>query len=279
MIYLKNDFNEIHTFECGQCFRWNKQSDGSYIGISSDKICKVNNGTVLCNDNDNDFWNAYFCVNTDYGLIKKTLTEQDDNLKKCIDYGSGIRILNQDIWETIVSFIISSNNNIPRIKKIIETMCQNFGDKINTNNIDYNIDNSQYYSFPSADAINNLDISDLACLRAGYRDKYIMDAAAKVSSGEVNLNEIVNMPTQDAKYELMKIKGVGGKVADCILLFSMGRYELFPKDVWIKRILDMVYSIKDAEIDTFVSTKYGELAGYAQQYLYYYYRDNDITEI
>ena len=136
----------------------------------------------------------------------------------------------------------------------------------------------RYYSFPEPERLNSLSIEDLACLRAGYRDKYIMDAAEKVSSGEVNLKDIPEMPTELAKKELLKIKGVGGKVADCILLFSMGRYELFPKDVWIKRILNQVYGVEEKETDSFVTEKYGNYAGFAQQYMYYYYRENDIEK-
>ena len=213
------------------------------------------------------------------GKIKKYLESHDETLKKCIDFGGGIRILHQDIWETIISFIISANNNIPRIKKILETMCREFGDKIDFKyNSKLGIPEGEYYSFPEPERLNSLSIEDLACLRAGYRDKYIMDAAEKVSSGEVNLKDIPEMPTELAKKELLKIKGVGGKVADCILLFSMGRYELFPKDVWIKRILNQVYGVEEKETDSFVTEKYGNYAGFAQQYMYYYYRENDIEK-
>lgn len=278
MIYLKQDFDPIHTFECGQCFRWN-QSDNGYIGICGGKVCRVSNDTIYCPDSDNEYWTNYFSADTDYSEIKKYLESHDETLKKCIDFGGGIRILHQDIWETIISFIISANNNIPRIKKILETMCREFGDKIDFKyNSKLGIPEGEYYSFPEPEHLNSLSIEDLACLRAGYRDKYIMDAAEKVSSGEVNLKDIPEMPTELAKKELLKIKGVGGKVADCILLFSMGRYELFPKDVWIKRILNQVYGVEEKETDSFVTEKYGNYAGFAQQYMYYYYRENDIEK-
>lgn len=267
MIYLTQNFNQVHTFECGQCFRWNPYENG-YIGIAGGKVCRVENDTVYCPDSDNGFWESYFGLD-DYDLIKNELVKRDPSLKKCIEYGSGIRILKQEVWETIISFIISANNNIPRIKKIIETMCQSFGDKIES-------EYGEYYSFPSAEKLNSLDISDLGILRAGYRDKYIMDAAAKVASGEVNLSALNDMATPDAKKELMKIKGVGGKVADCILLFSCGRYETFPKDVWIKRVVTELYGVPEKEIDGFIEEKYGDLAGFAQQYLYFWARDNKI---
>lgn len=273
MIQLTNDFSPIHTFECGQCFRWNSLGDeNEYIGVAGGRVCRVKNGEVYCPDADNLFWENYFCTDIDYGGIKNVLEKNDPKLKKCIGFGGGIRILRQDVWETIISFIISANNNIPRIKKIIETMCREFGEKIQT-------ENGIYYAFPTAEKLNSLDVSDLACLRVGYRDKYIMDAVAKVVGGEVDLNALNDMPTQAAKKELMKIKGVGGKVADCILLFALSRWELFPKDVWIKRILDEVYGVSEKEIDGFIVDKYGEYAGFAQQYMYYYYRENNINNI
>ncbi len=266
MIYLTRNFDQVHTFECGQCFRWNPDGDGGYIGVAGGRVCRVKDGAVVCPDADNEFWENYFGEGDDYDKIKSELISRDPELEKCVEYGSGIRILRQDLWETIISFIISANNNIPRIKKIIETLCKSFGDEIEEG----------YFSFPAAERLGVLDIGDLACLRAGYRDKYILDAARKVSSGEVDLSAVPDMPTADAKRELMKIKGVGGKVADCILLFSCARYETFPKDVWIKRVVTELYGVEDKEIDGFIAEKYGDLAGFAQQYLYFWARDNKI---
>ncbi len=272
MIYLQQDFNEVHTFECGQCFRWNNTGNG-YIGVAGGKICRVSGGTVYCPDGDNKFWENYFSVATDYGRIKDELSRRDPALTKCIKYGCGIRILRQEIWETIISFIISANNNIPRIKKIIEALCRRFGDRIEYSD-KLGIPSGDYYSFPTAERLSRLDISDLSELKAGYRDKYIIDAAQKAASGEISLDDISGMSTANAKKELMKIKGVGGKVADCILLFSCERYETFPKDVWIKRIVEELYGVPEKEIDGFISEKYGDLAGFAQQYLYFWARDN-----
>lgn len=266
MIKLSRNFNQTHTFECGQCFRWNPDREGGYTGVAGGRVCRVKDGIVRCSDEDNGFWENYFGTGDDYDKIKSELIARDPELEKCVEYGSGILILHQDLWETIISFIISANNNIPRIKKIIETLCENFGDEIEEG----------YFSFPAAEKISVLDIDDLACLRAGYRDKYIMDAARKVASGEVDLAETVGLSTAEAKRELMKIKGVGGKVADCILLFSCGRYETFPKDVWIKRVVTELYGVEDKDIDAFITEKYGDLAGFAQQYLYYWARDNKV---
>lgn len=260
-------FDAVHTFECGQCFRWNCDENGIYTGISDGRVCHIKGRELVCSKNDEEFWHKYFDFGTDYTKIHKELIKVDESLKKCIEYGSGIRILRQNVWETIISFIISANNNIPRIKKIIETLCQMYGEKIlDGDNI--------YYSFPSPERLSALKCEDLAPLRAGYRDKYILDAACKVSSGEIDLTSLNQMDDAEAKKTLMKIKGVGGKVADCIMLFSLGRVSVFPTDIWIKRVLNNVYGVDDKNISQFVSEKYGALAGFAQQYLYYYYRDN-----
>ena len=267
LIHENFAFDPIHTFECGQCFRWNCNTEGVYIGISKDKVCRVNGREIICDDNDADFWYEYFSLGTDYAQIQKELLLADKNLEKCIDFGRGIRILKQDVWETIVSFIISANNNIPRIKKIIETMCEMFGKRLE-------FDGTVYYSFPTPDKIASLKREDLSPLKAGYRDAYIIDAAQKVAQGVVDLEALTDMSDKDVKTELMRIKGVGGKVADCIMLFSLGRFSVFPTDVWIKRILTEVYHISEKDIMGFVNERYGSLAGFAQQYLYYYYRSN-----
>lgn len=269
MIKLEKNcrFNATDTFECGQCFRWNCDDNGVYVGISAGKVCCVMERDIICNDEDNEYWSQYFSLSTDYDAICSRLNKIDDKISSCIEFGSGIRILKQDVWETIVSFIISANNNIPRIKKIIESMCKMFGDRIE-------FDGKVYYSFPSAERLAEIDISELAPLKAGYRDKYIMDAAQKVASGEVDIANLDKLPDDELKKNLMKIKGVGGKVADCIMLFAFERFSVFPVDVWIKRIITEVYGVEDKLIQQYVREKYGDIAGFAQQYLYYYYRSN-----
>lgn len=260
-------FDTVHIFECGQCFRWSRDDSGVYTGVASGRVCHIKDRELICESGDEEFWHRYFDFDTDYAQIHSELLKTDAGLEKCIKFGSGIRILRQDVWETIISFIISANNNIPRIKKIIETLCRMYGDEI--------LDGDKiYYSFPSPEKLAKLKPEDLAPLRAGYRDKYILDAAQKIASGEVDLSLLDTMEDAELKKTLMKIKGVGGKVADCIMLFSLGRFSVFPTDVWIKRILNEVYGVEDKDIPQFVTDKYGTLAGFAQQYLYYYYRDN-----
>lgn len=269
MIKLSDDcaFNSTDVFECGQCFRWNCDEDGVYTGVSGGRVCRVKGRDIICNEEDNEYFEKYFALDTDYKKICDRLIKADKKLVPCIDFGGGIRILKQDVWETIVSFIISANNNIPRIKKIVEGLCRLFGEEIHDGD-------EVFYAFPTPERLAQATEEDLAPLKAGYRDKYILDAARKVASGEVDLKVLPDLPDEELKKTLMRIKGVGGKVADCIMLFSLGRFSVFPVDVWIKRIITDVYGVEDKEIKAFVDKKYGGLSGYAQQYLYYYYRSN-----
>ncbi len=269
-----DEFIPKHIFECGQCFRYKKEQDDSYTLVAHGKVINVslkNESIIIKNATDNDIsdiWYNYFDLATDYKSIKNAL-KKDKHLKESLIFGNGIRILNQDLWECIISFIISANNNIPRIQGILDRFCQRYGEKINAFN-------NTYYSFPDAEKIKEIKKEDLAFLRAGYRDSYLIDAILKVSSNEVDLQKIKNMTTNEAKSELLKIKGVGNKVADCILLFGNGRHETFPVDVWVKRSMATIYAdeIGDAKICDFANFKFGKLAGYAQQYLFYYMREN-----
>ena len=267
-LYNIDHFRLEDTFFCGQCFRWRKDSDGVFRGVVQNHAVKMyytDENTIFVESSNPDlvYWSRYLSFSTDYNDVEKTF-ENDENLKKCMEIGRGIRILHQDLWETIVSFIISANNNIPRIQGIIERLCQLFGEEID-------FDGGVYYGFPSPEVLSKLTLSDLAPIKAGFRDKYILDAAKKVASGEIDLEKIKIMDDASAKRELMKIKGVGNKVADCILLFALSRYKTFPKDVWIKRIMKDDYGVSEKDIDSFAIDKFGNYAGIAQQYLFYYH--------
>ncbi len=277
-IIIKNikDFNPTHTFMCGQCFRWDMEEDGSYTGIAHGKVVNVSyveNDIVIKNtniDDVNNIWIDYLDLNRDYDEIKNNFST-DENLKRAIEFGGGIKILNQDIFECLISFIISTQNGIPRIKKIVSSMSELFGEKIEYNS-------KVYYSFPSVKAMSEITEKDLEPLKAGYRAGYIVDAVKKVISKEVDIYSLKNMPTADARCELMKIKGVGPKVADCVLLFSAGKADAFPIDVWVQRIMRSLYCGDEAkikDIQTFASSHFGEYAGIAQQYLFYYARENN----
>ena len=261
---LKNfeNIDLVQTFECGQCFRWQKNSENSYTGIFKGKkleLSQLTPNTIILSTDMSDFkkiWYKYFDLETDYKKIGENITTLHPILKKAYIECSGIRILRQEPWETLCSFIISQNNNIPRIKKIIKSLCDLFGDKI---------ENSKEKSFPSSEVISKLNLEDLEPIRSGFRAKYILDAARKVSSKIVDFNKIENLDYIDAKNELMKIKGVGPKVADCVLLYGFHRLEAFPEDVWIKRVMNKFFKNESPKI-------FGEYAGIAQQYLYHYSR-------
>ncbi len=267
-LYNIDHFQLEETFFCGQCFRWVKDEDGTFYGTVANHAVKMyyhDPKTIYLESSNPDliYWSRYFSFSSDYNEIEAFLSN-DEKLRPCIKAGNGIRILHQDLWETIVSYIISANNNIPRIKKIIDKLCFLYGEKID-------FDGKVFYGFPTPERLAALELSDLAEIRAGFRDKYILDAAKKVTSGEVDLKKITAMNDAEAKTELMKIKGIGSKVADCVLLFALGRYKTFPQDVWTKRIVNQLYGVEEKDIESFVSEKFGDKAGMAQQYLYYYY--------
>lgn len=263
-IYGVPEFDLPHTLDCGQAFRWVCDQNDIWSGVAFDrflKLQKLEDGTIiLYNTSEDDFkniWFDYFDLDRNYSEIIKILGT-NDILKKACEYSYGIRILNQEPFETLCSFIISQNNNIKRIKGIIERLCENFGENKNG-----------YYTFPTAKKLASLTLEDLSVLRSGFRAKYLLDAAKKVVSGEVDLYNLKNLPLDDARAELMKIVGVGPKVADCCLLFSHKHISAFPKDVWIKRAMEVLFQGELPE-----NAK--EYAGIAQQYIFFYARDTKL---
>lgn len=275
-----SDFELAHIFECGQCFRWRKIDDNKYIGVIKNGVVEIEKATPnsICinyesyeadSQNFEEIIREYLDLNTNYTEIKKVISKDDLNLQKAIGYGEGIRILNQDPWEMLISFIISAANNIPRISKTIENISKKYGKEITFNG-------EKYYLFPTPEELSKATIEDLRALNLGFRDKYVYGATQMVCNGEIDLDAIVKMDYIDAKKELKKIAGVGDKVADCILLFSMKKYEAFPVDTWIKKVMSELYNeSKDIKkISLFAEEKFGKNAGIAQQYLFYYMREN-----
>ncbi len=279
-IRLKNvdSFKPLHIFECGQAFRWSFDGYG-YVGVVKDRVIRIiEEGTdiILENSNIDDFhniWKKYFDLDRDYSLIKKQLATCDSIMKKAISFGHGIRILNQDPWETLISFIISANNNIDRIGKTIENICRVYGDKLIWQG-------KAYYTFPSPQILANGDMDILRKCGCGYRDKYILSTANMVAADVNRLYELRNLPYDEAFEYLLEFPGVGPKVADCVLLFSLGKSEAFPVDVWIRRIVEYLYfngeDINSKDLKRLAMGKFGDLAGFAQQYLFYYARENNI---
>lgn len=261
-VKLNDKFNLKTTLECGQCFRFYEEKDESFTVLSSDKSVKVlqNKDELIfytSKEEEINYWIKFFDLYRNYDNIINDLSLSDTVFSNIISEVSGIRILNQQPWETLCSFIISQNNNIPRIKGIIERLCGNFGNKI----CDFN----EYYSFPSAETISKLNDNELSILRAGFRTKYIIDAAKKVAEREVDLESLENIDIEEARKELMKIHGVGPKVADCTLLYGIHRFEAFPMDVWMKRAMKKLYPGLDSSV-------FGKFAGVAQQYIFHYSR-------
>ncbi len=258
---IKNtqNFDLKQTLDCGQAFRF-KEKDGKFCGIVKDKyieIHKKENEIIIENTNKEDFdnlWYDYFDLGRDYSKIIESF-KGNETLYRAAKFSSGIRILKQEPFEALCSFIISQNNNIPRIKGIIDRLCTNFGDKIKGG-----------YTFPTAEVLSRLTEEDLSVIRSGFRAKYIVDAARRVASGETDLKEIKNLSYTQAAAELMKIKGVGPKVADCALLYGFSFTEAFPKDVWIKRALAEYFGGEIPECAK-------QNAGIAQQYIFYYIRE------
>ena len=274
-------FEPEHIFECGQCFRWNKQEDGSYVGIFKQNVIKVKKEdnkiifTGICNGNIKDECIEYFDLNTDYEKIKTKLSTIDNYLKTSIEYGTGIRILNQDLWETLISFIISANNNIPRIKGIIERMARRYGNKIEWKG-------NEYYTFPTPEQLSKASVEDLRALGLGFRDKRIYDTTKLVISKQIDLEKLEQeTDSKKIKETLLTLPGVGPKVADCIMLFSTLKcLDVFPVDVWVRRVMNELYfklpdetKLKRDQIEKLATEKYGDLAGMAQQYLFYWKRE------
>lgn len=268
-------FDLTHTFMCGQCFRWYQSSEDTYTGVAYGKAVKMSlKGDTLTIYNTSlwdveNIWMDYLDLDRDYSQIK-ALYSNDIYLSKAMKFGYGIHILNQEIFECLISFIISTQNQIPRIKKIVSGLSSMYGDKVL-------LDGEELYTFPTIDRLCGIEAGDLSSLNAGYRAGYIADAVSKTSSGEVCLDEIMNMSYTEARNELMKIRGVGPKVADCVLLFSAKKSCAFPVDVWVQRTMRTLYldpKATNKEIERKAAELFGEYAGFAQQYLFYYAREN-----
>ena len=276
-----DSFELDHIFDCGQCFRWNKQEDGSYIGVIGSGVLQVSkNKNNVCFEgviegDINSIVYDYFDLGTDYNVFKRELSKIDDNMKKSIEFGSGIRILNQDLWEMIISFIISANNNIPRIKGIIDRISKKVGKKIEWRG-------QEYYLFPTISEMSSLSVADFRELGAGFRDKRLYKTTQMILNGEVSLDFLEKCnDTALIREELLKLDGVGEKVADCIMLFALKRFDSFPIDVWVRRVMNTLYihnedetKVSKKDINNTANELFGDIRGIAQQYLFYWAREN-----
>ncbi|MDD6154625.1 MAG: DNA glycosylase [Eubacteriales bacterium] len=301
-----DDIDLRDMFDCGQCFRWYAGEDGSYTGTAMHRKVRVRllpepgaekRGRLAiwpCDEREfNEIWRPYFDLDRDYSAIKARLTENDEIMARAVEYGGGIRILKQDPWEAIVDFIISQNNNIPRIKGCVENLCKYFGEPIedlpsHASAKPLAADASGEpapaqaakgageggaasslpgaYDIPSPEKLAGLTVEDLAPIRLGYRAKYLIKTARQVVE--------TGIPSDyDA---LLALEGVGPKVANCIALFGLAAYESFPIDVWVRKVMHALYGLDEDDkkaMAVFARERFGELGGFAQQYLFYYMRD------
>lgn len=276
-----NTFCSQHIFECGQCFRWNQEKDGSYTGVFQNNVLNVREEKDqiifqgICEKDIEKVVTEYFDLDRNYEEIQQILNKVDEPLKQSISYGKGIRLLNQELWETIISFIISANNNIPRIKGIIERISKQYGNQIEWRE-------KEYYTFPSIVQLAKANIEDLRALGLGFRDKYVYETTQMILKQEIDLEKLQQeQETQKVREALLRLSGVGPKVADCIMLFStLKRLDVFPIDVWVRRVMNDLYihnpqeeKVNKKEIEKLAKQKYGKLAGIAQQYLFYWKRE------
>ncbi len=285
------DFNLDHIFDCGQCFRWKKEEDGSYTGVityffEKDWIKAAVNvdfkefegdlgGVIKIKSTSpisKEFWENYLDLQTDYGKIKRSLSRKDKHIRGAIKSGEGIRLLNQDKWETLISFIISANNNIPRIKGCIESLSKNFGESLGE------FRGEERFAFPMPESLAELTEDDLGICKLGYRAKYIIDTSKAVADKGIDaLFLIEKMDSEKAFKDITSYKGVGPKVAHCILLFALGKRESFPVDVWMSKVMLDIYGLENKkEIETFAKETFGKNRGIAQQYLFYHIREKGI---
>lgn len=273
------DFHLGQTLECGQCFHFRKLSEYAY-GISAfGKLLhaeQIEDRVIFYDTSMEEYeqiWSEYFDLNRDYGAIKKALLKKDSKLTEAIGTMWGVHILKQDFFETLISFIISQNKQIPHIKQIVENISRQYGKYLGE------IRGEKFYSFPDCHTLKTVGEEELRRLKTGFRAPYIRDAAQKVSDGTVSEELLHTMNGAEAMECLMKIKGVGEKVASCVLLFGLEKREEFPVDVWIKRIMEELYfhgNTSKAEIRKRAMEMYGAYGGYAQQYLFYYGKVNNI---
>lgn len=266
-IFSDRDFNLKDTFDCGQCFRW-EENCGSFEGVAGGfygKFTPVDGGIELvASGGDEAFWRRYLDLDRDYTYIKERVSI-NPLMEKAVEYGGGIRILRQDFFEALMSFIISQRSSIPKIKSSVKKLCEEYGEKIEGV--------EGFYSFPTAKMLENVTEEDFRRLGVGYRAPYLVRCVKDVNEGRITEEELCRVTTKEAREIVMSIYGVGDKVCDCVMLFSLAKYDLFPSDVWIKRVMCEGFGSREETAKADGERIFGELSGFAQQYLFYYRRN------
>lgn len=271
-------FNLKYTLECGQCFRW-KEIDNYYVGVIKDRVIKIrqeDNTLYIRSNNVNDLEKVvreYFELDKDYKEIEERISKVDKYVKEAVKNTTGLRHLKQDFFETIISYIISANNNIPRISKSVNEISRRYGKEIE-------FDEEKYYLFPRPEDLKNVSIDEYRECGVGFRDKYIYNTVKKINDKEIDLDKMQWMETTELKKLLLTLMGIGPKVADCILLFSCSRQEVFPIDVWVERVMKKLYfedkDISKKQILEYSDKNFGKDAGIIQQHLFYNIREKMI---
>lgn len=274
VINTPEDFNLKETLECGQCFHFNSIDENEYVLTAYDNMLHIRQDEkqlIFYNTDEEQYqklWKRYFDLERDYGSIKRELLEKDDKLEEAITAMSGVRILNQEFFETLISFIISQNKQIPHIKKIVADISESYG------TYKGEVKGIPMYAFPEVSQLRRAGIEDLKELKTGFRAPYIYDAVSRVYEGSISYDELVKLDSAAGIEKMCEIKGVGNKVASCVSLFALGKRDSFPIDVWIKRIMEYLYfdgeEVSKDNIARLAKERFGELGGYAQQYLFYY---------
>lgn len=274
VINTPEDFNLKETLECGQCFHFNSIDENEYVLTAYDNMLHIRQDEkqlIFYNTDEEQYqklWKRYFDLERDYGSIKRELLEKDDKLEEAITAMSGVRILNQEFFETLISFIISQNKQIPHIKKIVADISESYG------TYKGEVKGIAMYAFPKVSQLRRAGLEDLKELKTGFRAPYIYDAVSRVYEGSISYDELVKLDSAAGIEKMCEIKGVGNKVASCVSLFALGKRDSFPIDVWIKRIMEYLYfdgeEVSKDNIARLAKERFGELGGYAQQYLFYY---------
>lgn len=274
VINTPEDFNLKETLECGQCFHFNSIDENEYVLTAYDNMLHIRQDEkqlIFYNTDEEQYqklWKRYFDLERDYGSIKKELLKKDDKLEEAITAMSGVRILNQEFFETLISFIISQNKQIPHIKKIVADISESYG------TYKGEVKGIPMYAFPKVSQLRRAGLEDLKELKTGFRAPYIYDAVSRVYEGSISYDELVKLDSAAGIEKMCEIKGVGNKVASCVSLFALGKRDSFPIDVWIKRIMEYLYfdgeEVSKDNIARLAKERFGELGGYAQQYLFYY---------
>lgn len=270
------DFDLSQTLECGQCFRFYKQGDNDYVVVAKKRLLHIKqvNQDLIFIDTDRrtveEIWIPYFDLARDYRIIKEFLLRKDETLRPAIEEKCGVRILNQEFHETLISFIISQNKQIPHIKQIVKAISNQYGEYLGE------VNGEAYYSFPDAEVLGNISEEEYRSMKTGFRAPYLREASIKLANGDICAEMFAGQDETYAQQKLIEVKGVGEKVANCVMLFSLGYREAFPVDVWIKRIMETLYFKEETPkkvIQNFARKQYGEYGGYAQQYLFCFGRD------